>query len=50
MEMQDILFAAFYLAGIVVVILHYTGWLEERNLEWMVYVMAVAIFPVVIFL
>ena len=50
MEIQEILFAAFYLAGIVVVILHYTGWLEDRNLTWLVYVMAVAIFPVVLFL
>ena len=50
MDVQSILYAAFYLAGIVVVILHYTGWLEERGLQWLVYVMAVAIFPVVIFL
>lgn len=50
MDIKDIFFALFYLAGIIVVILHYTGWLEERNIEWVVYVMAVAIFPAVIFL
>lgn len=50
MDWKDIVFAVFYIAAIVVVILHYTGWLEERNLNWLVYVMAVAIFPVVLFL
>jgi len=50
MELNDILFAVFYLAAIVVVVLHYTGWLEQRNLNWLVYAMAVAIFPVIFFL
>ena len=50
MEFKDILFASCYLAGIVIVILHHTGWLEDRNLQWLVYVMAVGIFPAVIFL
>jgi len=50
MELNDILFAVFYLAAMVVVVLHYTGWLEQRNLNWIVYVMAVAIFPVIFLL
>jgi len=46
----DILFGLFYLVAIVVVVLHFTGWLEDHNKEWLVSVMAVLVFPVVIFL
>ncbi len=48
--MADSLFALFYLVAIVVVILHFTGWLEDHNIEWLVFVMALMVFPVVIFL
>ena len=48
--MADGLFALFYLVAIVVVILHFTGWLEDHNMEWLVFAMAVLVFPVVIFL
>ena len=48
--MENILFGLFYLVAITVLILHFTGWLAERNLEWLVYVIAVLVFPVVIFL
>ena len=48
--MENILFGLFYAIAIAVVILHYTGWLADRNLEWVVYVIAVLVFPVVIFL
>ena len=44
------LFYLIYLLAIIVVILHFTGWLKRHNMEWMVLVMAVAIFPAVIFL
>jgi hypothetical protein len=47
---QDILFALFYLVAIVVVVLHFTGWLEQRDLNWVVYVVAVLVFPVVLLL
>jgi len=43
-------FYAFYVIAIVVLILHFTGWLKRNNLEWLVLVLAVAVFPVVIFL
>ena len=43
-------FYAFYAIAIVVLILHFTGWLKRNNLEWLVLVLAVATFPVVIFL
>ena len=44
------LFYAFYVIAIAVLILHFTGWLKRNNLEWLVLVLAVATFPAVIFL
>jgi len=43
MDLEDIVFAVCYMAAIVVVVLHYTGWLEERNLDWIVLVTAAPI-------
>lgn len=43
-------FYAFYAFAIVVLILHFTGWLKRNNLEWLVLALAVSVFPVVIFL
>ena len=44
------IFYGFYVVAIVVLILHFTGWLKRNNLEWLVLVLAAATFPVVIFL
>lgn len=44
------LFYAFYVIAAVVLILHFTGWLKRHRLEWMVLVVAAAVFPVVLFL
>ncbi len=44
------LFYAFYVVAIIVLILHFTGWLKRNRMEWLVLVVAAAIFPVVIFL
>ena len=44
------LLAAFYVLAITLVILHYTGWLARRNLEWLLYVLALTVFPAVIWL
>jgi hypothetical protein len=44
------LFYAFYVIAAVVLVLHFTGWLKRHRLEWMVLVVAVAVFPVVLFL
>lgn len=41
-------FYAFYVIAIVILVLHFTGWLRRNNLEWLVLVVAAAIFPVVI--
>jgi hypothetical protein len=43
-------FYAFYIIAIVVLVLHFTGWLARNNLEWVVLALAVATFPAVIFL
>lgn len=43
-------FYAFYVVAIIILILHFTGWLKRNNLEWIVLVLAVATFPAVIFL
>ena len=43
-------FYAFYFVAIVILVLHFTGWLKRNNLEWLMLVLAVAVFPVVLFL
>ena len=43
-------FYAFYVIAIVILVLHFTGWLRRNNLEWLMLVLAVAVFPVVLFL
>ena len=47
---ESMIFYAFYGIAAVIMILHFTGWLRRNNLEWLVLVLAVAVFPVVIFL
>ena len=44
------LFAAFYVLAILLIIMHYTGWLAKHNLEWLLYVLALTVFPAVIYL
>ena len=44
------LFYAFYVVAVIILILHFTGWLKRNNLEWLVLVLAVATFPAVYFL
>ncbi len=43
-------FALFYVVAIIVLVLHFTGWLARHNLEWVVLVLAVAVFPAVLYL
>ncbi len=40
------IFYIVYSLAIVVLILHFTGWLARRNMEWAVMVAAVALFAV----
>lgn len=44
------LFALYYVIAIVVLIMHFTGFLARHNLEWLVLVLAVTVFPAVIYL
>lgn len=43
-------FYAFYVIAIVVLFLHFTGWLKRNNLEWVVLLLAATTFPAVMFL
>ena len=43
-------FYFFYVVAIIVLILHFTGWLKRNNLEWIVLVLVVTTFPAVYFL
>ena len=40
------IFYTVYVLSIIILILHFTGWLVRRNMEWMVMVAAVALFAV----
>ncbi|MGB1799875.1 MAG: hypothetical protein ACPHLK_03490 [Gammaproteobacteria bacterium] len=40
------LFYIVYILSVVVLVLHFTGFLARRNMEWVVLVAAVAIFAV----
>ncbi|MDR1367446.1 MAG: hypothetical protein LBJ76_01855 [Candidatus Accumulibacter sp.] len=44
------LFVLFYIVAIAVVVLHFTGFLRQHNLEWLVFVLAVSVLPAVIYL
>lgn len=44
------LFALYYVVALTILILHFTGFLARRNLEWLLYVVALTVFPAVIYL
>lgn len=44
------LFILFYVVAIAILVLHFTGFLTRHNLEWVVLVLAAAVFPAVIYL
>ncbi|HTJ95922.1 MAG TPA: hypothetical protein VL381_00500 [Rhodocyclaceae bacterium] len=44
------LFVLYYIVAITVLILHFTGWLARHNLEWLILILAVTVFPAVIYL
>ncbi|MDY0012773.1 MAG: hypothetical protein RBS40_07770 [Rhodocyclaceae bacterium] len=44
------LFAIYYLAALLILMLHFTGFLARHNIEWLLYVVAVTVFPAVIYL
>lgn len=44
------LFILYYVVALVVLILHFTGYLARQNLEWLVFVLALTVFPAVFYL
>lgn len=40
------IFYIVYILSIIILILHFTGWLMRRNMDWMVMAAAVALFAV----
>lgn len=44
------LFILYYIVAIVILVLHFTGFLARNNLEWLVLVLAVTVFPAVVYL
>lgn len=44
------LFALFYVLAILILIMHFTGFLARHRLEWLVLLLAAAVFPAVIYL
>ncbi|MCX7155315.1 MAG: hypothetical protein NTW45_02570 [Rhodocyclales bacterium] len=44
------LFILYYILAIVVLVMHFTGFLARHNLEWLILVLAITVFPAVIYL
>ncbi len=44
------LFIIYYIVAIAVLVMHFTGVLARLNMEWLVLVLAVTVFPAVIYL
>jgi hypothetical protein len=45
-----LLLLLYYAVAIIILVLHFTGYLARNNLEWLVLVLAVSVFPAVIYL
>jgi hypothetical protein len=43
-------FILYYVVAISVLGLHFTGFLARNNLEWLVFLLAVTVFPAVLYL
>ena len=44
------LFILYYIIAITILVMHFTGFLARRNLEWVVLLLAVTVFPAVLYL
>jgi hypothetical protein len=44
------LFILYYLIAVTILVLHFTGFLARHGIEWLVLVLAVTVFPAVIYL
>jgi hypothetical protein len=47
---RPMLFILYYIIAITILVLHFTGFLARHNLEWLVLVLAVTVFPAVLYL
>ena len=47
---NNMLFILYYIVAIVVLVMHFTGMLARYNIEWLILVLAVTVFPAVIYL
>lgn len=45
-----LLLLLYYVVAITILVLHFTGFLARNNLEWLVLVLAVSVFPAVLYL
>lgn len=43
-------FVLYYIVAIVIMVMHFTGLLARYNIEWLMLVLAVTVFPAVIYL
>ncbi len=43
-------FILYYVVAITVLVLHFTGFLARHGLEWLVFLLAITVFPAVIYL
>ena len=43
-------FVIYYIVAITLLILHFTGHLERWGIEWLIFALALTVFPVVIYL
>lgn len=44
------LFILYYVIALAILVLHFTGYLARHNLEWLIYLLAVTVFPAVVYL
>jgi low affinity Fe/Cu permease len=45
-----LLYLSYYVVAIAALVLHFTGHLERWGMEWLLVVLAITIFPVVLYL
>jgi hydrogenase-4 membrane subunit HyfE len=45
-----LLLTLFYIVAITILVMHFTGFLERHNMEWIVLVLAASVVPALIYL
>jgi len=48
--LMSFFFVAYYIVSVIILVLHFTGLLARHRLEWLIYVLALTVFPAVIYL